>query len=55
MTAKRANELRDYLVVRGCTSQQAGQVIAGLVGRRSAEVRELITGRLTACHVRRVV
>lgn len=53
MTTKRANELRAYLVARGGPSQQAGHVIAGLVGRRPAEVRELIAGRLAACYVRR--
>lgn len=54
MTTKRANELRAYLVARGCTSQQAGQVISGVVGRRPAEVRELIAGRLAARYMRRV-
>lgn len=54
MTTKRANELRAYLVARGCPSQQAGKVIAGLVGKQPAEVRSLVAGRLAACYVRRV-
>ncbi len=53
MTTKRANELRAYLIARGCTSQQAGQVIAGLVGKQPAEVRALIAGRLAARYSRR--
>ena len=52
MTTKRVNELRAYLVVRGCTSQMAGQVIAGLVGRQPSEVRVLIAERLAAADVR---
>lgn len=53
MTTKRANGLRDYLVARGCTSQQAGRVIAGLVGKPPAEVRSLVAGRLAARYSRR--
>lgn len=53
MTTKRANELRAYLVARGCSSQQAGQVIAGLVGKQPAEVRTLVAARLASVCGRR--